>query len=98
MRGTSSLGPLLFVVALLGIGIDCSHPSEEDAGLDAALVTPESVGAAPINDPEYVVVIIIERGGSGGQIAAPTAKQIFQYLLNGAEGITDIGLGEDSER
>lgn len=56
------------------------------------------VGAAPINNPEYVVVIIVERGGSGGQIAAPMAKQIFQYLLNGSDAITDIRLGEDSER
>ena len=47
------------------------------------------------DDPE---LMFAERGGSGGQIAAPTAKQIFQYLLNGREGITDILLGEDSER
>jgi penicillin-binding protein 2 len=56
------------------------------------------VGAAPINNPEYVVVIVIERGGSGGQIAAPTARQLFQYLLNGPDAITPILLGEDSER
>ncbi len=56
------------------------------------------MGAAPINNPEYVVVIIVERGGSGGQIAAPIAKQILQYLLNGPDGVTDILLGEDSER
>lgn len=63
-----------------------------------SVTTAVFVGAAPINDPEYVVVIIVERGGSGGQIAAPIAKQILQYLLNGPEGITDIRLGEDSER
>lgn len=56
------------------------------------------VGAAPINNPEYVVVIVIERGGSGGQIAAPTARQIFQYLLNGPDAVTPILLGEVSER
>ncbi len=41
---------------------------------------------------------MIERGGSGGQIAAPTAGPVLQYLLNGEisgqqieveEGLTD---------
>ena len=49
---------------------------------------------APIDNPQYVVVVVIERGGSGGAIAAPTAKPILQYLLNGAEAVTEINLGE----
>jgi penicillin-binding protein 2 len=51
-------------------------------------------GVAPIDDPEYVVVVVIERGGSGGAIAAPTARRILQYLLNGADAVTPIDLGE----
>lgn len=39
------------------------------------------VGVAPLEDPQYVVVVVIEEGGSGGQIAAPVARMIFQYLL-----------------
>jgi penicillin-binding protein 2 len=46
------------------------------------------VGVAPINDPQYVVVVIIERGGSGGGIAAPTAKPVLQYLLD--QPITEV--------
>lgn len=55
------------------------------------------VGVAPIRDPKYVVVVIIERGGSGGLIAAPTAKQILQYLLNGEDAVTPIAKGEDAD-
>jgi penicillin-binding protein 2 len=51
-------------------------------------------GVAPIDDPEYVVVVVIERGGSGGAIAAPTARRILQYLLNGPAAVTPIDLGE----
>jgi len=54
-------------------------------------------GVAPISDPKYVVVVIVERGGSGGKVAAPTAKPILQYLMNGPEGVTPIILGEDAD-
>jgi penicillin-binding protein 2 len=53
------------------------------------------VGVAPINNPEYVVVIIIERGGSGGGIAAPTAKPILQYLLD--QPVTTVSVGSDAD-
>jgi penicillin-binding protein 2 len=39
------------------------------------------VGVAPIDDPRYVVVVLIEEGGSGGGIAAPVARHILQYLM-----------------
>jgi penicillin-binding protein 2 len=39
------------------------------------------VGVAPIDDPQYVVAVIIEEGGSGGGIAAPVARHILQYLM-----------------
>jgi penicillin-binding protein 2 len=54
-------------------------------------------GVAPISDPKYVVVIVMERGGSGGKVAAPTAKPILQYLMNGPDGVTPIILGEDAD-
>jgi cell division protein FtsI/penicillin-binding protein 2 len=53
------------------------------------------VGVAPIDDPQYVVVIIVERGGSGGGIAAPTAKPVLQYLLG--EQVTDIKPGQKAD-
>lgn len=39
------------------------------------------VGVAPIDDPKYIVAVIIEEGGSGGGIAAPVARHILQYLM-----------------
>ena len=33
---------------------------------------------APADDPEYVVVVSVERGGGGSQTAAPIAMRILQ--------------------
>ncbi|NND02209.1 MAG: hypothetical protein HKN91_05430, partial [Acidimicrobiia bacterium] len=55
------------------------------------------VGVAPINNPQYVIAVVIERGGSGGRVAAPTAARVLQYLLNGIEGVTDVFAGEEAD-
>ncbi len=55
------------------------------------------VGVAPIDDPRYVVVVVVERGGSGGKVAAPIAKQILQFLMNGPDSITPLAPGEDAD-
>ena len=55
------------------------------------------IGVAPINNPKYVVSIVVERGGSGGKVAAPIAVQILQYLLNGPDGVLDLAEGTDSD-
>lgn len=55
------------------------------------------VGVAPINNPEYVVSVVVERGGSGGRVAAPVARQLLQYLLNGADGVTELAPGLDAD-
>jgi penicillin-binding protein 2 len=39
------------------------------------------VGAGPLDSPRWVVAVIIEEGGSGGQVAAPVARHIMQYLM-----------------
>ncbi|MDO5416508.1 MAG: penicillin-binding transpeptidase domain-containing protein [Lachnospiraceae bacterium] len=39
-------------------------------------------GYAPAEDPQLVVTVIVEEGGSGGKTAAPIARKMFdQYLL-----------------
>lgn len=48
---------------------------------DGATDTAWFVGAAPIENPQWVVAVVIEEGGSGGRIAAPVGRSIFQYLL-----------------
>ncbi len=36
---------------------------------------------APVKDPEVVVVVLVERGGKGGQVAAPIARRILQAIF-----------------
>jgi penicillin-binding protein 2 len=36
---------------------------------------------APAHDPQVVVVVLVERGGKGGQVAAPIARQIHQAIF-----------------
>jgi len=36
---------------------------------------------APARDPEVVVVVLVERGGKGGQIAAPVARKILNAIF-----------------
>lgn len=54
------------------------------------------VGAAPLSDPKWVVAVVIEQGGSGGQVAAPTARRIFQLLMG--EDPDPVREGRDTER
>ena len=53
------------------------------------------VGVAPIDNPQYVVVVLIEEGGSGGGIAAPVARHILQYLMDNEP--TPIVAGERAD-
>jgi penicillin-binding protein 2 len=36
---------------------------------------------APVKEPEVVVVVLVERGGKGGQVAAPIARQILNAIF-----------------
>jgi penicillin-binding protein 2 len=36
---------------------------------------------APVRDPEVVVVVLVERGGHGGSVAAPIARQIYNAIF-----------------
>jgi penicillin-binding protein 2 len=48
---------------------------------------------APAQDPEVVVVVMVERGGKGGQVAAPIARQIYQAIF--LDKVAMIQIGED---
>ena len=47
---------------------------------------------APFNDPKYVVVVMIEKGGHGGTAAAPAARLIYDQLF-GVKGGVVTGSG-----
>ena len=53
------------------------------------------VGLAPIDNPQYVVVVLVEEGGSGGRIAAPVGRHILQYLMGNEP--TPIVEGEETD-
>jgi penicillin-binding protein 2 len=46
---------------------------------------------APVRDPEVVVVVMVERGGKGGQVAAPIARKILNAIF--LEKVASIALG-----
>ena len=52
------------------------------------------VGVAPVGSPDYVVTVVIERGDSGGGVAAPVARQVLQYLVNGESFVTPLEAGD----
>ncbi|MBU4301262.1 MAG: penicillin-binding protein 2 [Actinobacteria bacterium] len=37
---------------------------------------------APVDDPQYVIAVVIEQGGHGGETAAPAARRILEGLFN----------------
>jgi penicillin-binding protein 2 len=49
---------------------------------------------APADDPQYVVVVLVERGGKGGQVAAPIARQIYEAIF--LEKVAMVSLGSGS--
>lgn len=65
---------------------------EEDVDIDTAWF----LGVAPLSDPRWVVAVVIDQGGSGGQVAAPAARRIFQYLMG--EKPDPLRSGDDTER
>jgi cell division protein FtsI/penicillin-binding protein 2 len=55
------------------------------------------MGVAPIDNPRFVISVVVERGGSGGRVAAPIGRQVLQYLLNGPDGVTELAPGLDAD-
>ena len=54
------------------------------------------VGLVPADDPQWVVVVMVDEGGSGGAVAAPAARAIMQHLLQ--VPVTPLEAGEETER
>jgi peptidoglycan glycosyltransferase len=44
------------------------------------------IGFAPADDPQVAIAVLIEGGGQGGRVAAPTAKPVLQAALK-AQGV-----------
>ena len=46
---------------------------------------------APVKDPEVVVIVLVERGGHGGEVAAPIARKIYNTIFFEKVASVDIG-------
>jgi penicillin-binding protein 2 len=51
------------------------------------------VGVAPLDDPRWVVAVVIEEGGSGGRVAAPVVRRVLQYLTG--QQMTEVRPGTE---
>ena len=53
---------------------------------------------APADDPEIVVIVLVEHGGSGGKIAAPIAKYVIENYFGGGFSVARETGGEEGKR
>ncbi len=51
--------------------------------------------AAPADDPEYVVVAVVEEGGHGSEVAAPIVRRILEGLFGLEETPFHVGPAAD---
>jgi penicillin-binding protein 2 len=48
---------------------------------------------APAHDPQVVVIVLVEGGGKGGQVAAPIARQVYQSIFLEKVAVAEIRSG-----
>ncbi len=53
------------------------------------------VGIDSVTNPKYIVVTVVDEGGSGSAVAAPVSRRIIQHLLG--YNITPVEFGEVTE-
>jgi penicillin-binding protein 2 len=74
--GAAARIPGLDVAGKTGTAQTIAH-SRADKGEDHAWFA----SFAPARDPQVVVVVLVERGGKGGQVAAPIARRILNAIF-----------------
>jgi penicillin-binding protein 2 len=50
------------------------------------------VGWGPVNDPQYLIAVVIQGGGYGSQAAAPVVRQGFNYVVAHPEAQTQLAV------
>ncbi|MBT4770770.1 MAG: penicillin-binding protein 2 [Rhodospirillaceae bacterium] len=50
------------------------------------------VGYAPVDDPRFVISVVVEHGGSGSKIAAPIARDVMTMTQRRAQKITPVSI------
>jgi cell division protein FtsI/penicillin-binding protein 2 len=74
--GTGARIPTVHVAGKTGTAQSVAR-SRADRGQDHAWFA----SFAPADDPEIVVVVLVEGGGKGGQVAAPIARKIYEVIF-----------------
>jgi penicillin-binding protein 2 len=74
--GAAARIPGLDIVGKTGTAQTIAN-SRSDKGQDHAWFA----SFAPARDPEVVIVVLVERGGHGGSVAAPIARQIYNAIF-----------------
>src|SRR3712207_7651445 len=78
-RGTAVRAFAGFPVGVAGKTGTAERPPDKDYAWFA--------GYAPIDDPQLVVVAMIEQGGFGGDVAAPAVRKVLAAAFGGADGV-----------
>lgn len=89
MKGACSSGgtayPFFDFEEKAGFGVACKTGTAENVSEDPhAWFTV----FAPADDPKIVATVLIENGGEGSQVAAPIAREIFNYYFDIATSVT----------
>ena len=53
------------------------------------------VGVDSVSEPNYIVVTVVDEGGSGSAVAAPISRRVIQHLLD--YPLTPVKFGEITE-
>lgn len=82
----SSLQDMLYAVNRWGTGINAWSSEVPSAGKTASAETGSGLNALftgyfPLDNPEYVVVVVVEGGRSGGADAAPIFREIVEKII-----------------
>ena len=52
-------------------------------------------GIDSVSNPRYVIVTVVDEGGSGSAVAAPISRRVIQHLIG--EELTPVKFGEITE-
>ncbi len=65
--------------------------NERGGAIDRSYQTTWFLSFAPYENPRYAMVVMVERGSSGGGTCAPLAKQIYQALMEREQRLAQRG-------
>jgi len=54
-------------------------------------------GFAPFENPEVLVIVMVEQAGHGGDVAAPLARQLLAFYFGEPEPVIQPAIGEDKK-